>query len=239
MRGKLIILILVPFLLSGCVVSKKKYEAMVQERDLLDRQLSDARQENKGLRKELDQAMSDFETMKYELHRSNALKSDTVIALMGQTEALKKKTADLRNELSRTRRRFESQQATSAEREHELKELRSRVSELITDTASLQHALQMSKERQEKTREELNSLRNRYNELSASHSLTQDELAQTQEKVEMLEKQLVNKEQTLDNISKAFIELRKQMLSARSQQQPLNPNENEYINRIARLLGHY
>ena len=120
-----------------------------------------------------------------------------------------------------------------------MKELRSRVSELITDTASLQHALQMSKERQEKTREELNSLRNRYNELSASHSLTQDELAQTQEKVEMLEKQLVNKEQTLDNISKAFIELRKQMPSARSQQQPLNPNENEYINRIARLLGHY
>ena len=236
---KRLIWILLPLFLSGCVVSKKKYETMVDKRDHLEQQLSDSREENKKLRNELKTALSDFEAMKYELHKSNALKSDTVMTLMGEAETLKEETQRLQNELVNTRRRFESQQATSAQRENELDELKSRVNKLITDTASLNHALKMSKERQERTREELNQLRDKYNELSAEHSLTEDDLAQTREKISTLEQQLVEKEQTISNISEAFIELRKQLLSARSQGNPINPNENNNIDRIARLLGHY
>ncbi|MGM0375609.1 MAG: hypothetical protein ACQEQ0_02430 [Bacteroidota bacterium] len=231
--------ILLPLFLSGCVVSKKKYEAMVDKRDHLEQQLSDSREENKNLRNELEKALSDFESMKYELHKSNALKSDTVMALMEEAETLKNETESLQDELVRTRRKFESQQATSTERENELEKLNSRVNELITDTASLNHALEMSRERQERTREELNQLRDKYNDLSAEQSLKEDDLAKAREKISTLEDQLVEKEQTISNISEAFVELRKQLLSARSEGKPIDPNENKNIDRIARLLGHY
>ncbi len=236
---KQVIWILLPLFLTGCVVSKKKYEAMVDQRDHLEQQLVDSREENQNLRNKIEKALSDFESMKYELHKSNALKSDTIMALMKKAESLTKETERLQDKLVRTRRQFESQQATSAERKNELEELRSRVSKLITDTASLKHALEMSRERQEKTRDELNQLRDKYNGLVAEHSLSEDELEQAQEKISTLEQQLVEKEQTISNISDAFIELRKQLLSARSQGNPINPNENKNIDRIARLLGHY
>lgn len=239
MKRPVWIWILLPLFLSGCVVSKKKYEAMVDKRDHLEQQLSDSREENKNLKNELEKSLSDFESMKYELHKSNALKSDTVMALMEKAETLKNETENLQDELVRTRRKFESQQATSTERENELEKLDSRVNELITDTASLNHALEMSRERQERTREELTQLRDKYNHLSAEQSLKEDDLAKAREKISTLEDQLVEKEQTISNISEAFVELRKQLLSARSEGKPIDPNENKNIDRIARLLGHY
>ncbi|MFW6043243.1 MAG: hypothetical protein ACOCPW_02695 [Marinilabiliaceae bacterium] len=236
---KRLIWILLPLFLSGCVVSKKKYEAMVDRRDHLKQELSDSQKENKNLNNKLERALADFESMKYELHKSNALKSDTVMSLMEEAETLKGETERLQNELASTRRKFESQQATSSQRENELEDLKSRVNSLITDTASLNHALEMSEKRQERTGDELNKLQDKYNDRSAEHSLTKDDLDTAREKISTLEDQLVEKEQTISNISDAFIELRKQLLSARSEGTPIDPNENNNIERIARLLEHY
>lgn len=239
MARVLSISILSIFILSGCVVSKKKYEAMVSERNLLQNRLNDARRENKELQSDLEKAMADFETMKYELHKSNALKSDKVADLFAQSEELKEETASLKDELALIRRRYQSQQNTSIERANELQTLRKKVSDLTSDTASLHYSLEMSKERQENLRTQIRDVKERYNELAASYSGMKNELDQTSRKIEMLEGQLVDKTQSLSNISEAFIELRKQLLSAKSKGTPIDPNENKFVDKIARMLGHY
>ena len=227
------------FLLSGCVVSKKKYEAMESERNLLENQLNDARRENKNLQSDLDQSIADFESMNYELHKSNALKSDTVASLLAQSENLKETTTRLRDELALIKRRYKSQQNTSLERANELQSLRQKVTELTNDTATLRYSLEMNKERRETMSNQLKEVKEKYNDLASSYSGMKDEMEQNSRKIEMLEGQLIEKSQSLDHISDAFIELRKQMLSAKSKGTPINPNKNKNIDKIARLLGHY
>ncbi|PWE00079.1 hypothetical protein DDZ16_06895 [Marinilabilia rubra] len=227
------------FILSGCVVSKKKYEAMVSERNILQNSLNDARNENKALLSDLDQAMADFESMKYKLHKSNALKSDKVSDLFSQSEALKDETSKLKDELAHIKSRYKSQQNTSIERANELQTLRKKVTELTNDTVSLHYSLEMNKERQAKLKTQIKDVKERYNELAASYSGMKNELDQTSRKIEMLEGQLVEKSQSLRSVSEAFIELRKQLLSAKSKGTPIDPNKNKLIDKIARLLGHY
>lgn len=239
MKKILSISIISLFIFSGCVVSKKKYEAMVSERDLLENRLNDARRENKELQSDLDRALADFESMKYELHKSNALKSDKVADLFAQSEDLKQETARLKDELALLKKRYRSQQNTSIERVNELETLRKKVTQLTNDTASLKYSLEMNKERQEKLRTQIHDVNERYNELAASYSGMKNEMDQTSRKIEMLEGQLVEKSQSLSNISKAFIELRKQLLSAKSKGTPIDPNQNKVVDKIARLLGHY
>jgi chromosome segregation ATPase len=227
------------FLFSGCVVSKKKYEAMVGERDFLKNELNVTIKENKSLQNDIKKAIADFEKMKYELHQSNALKSDRVAELFASSEDLKKETKALKKELEETRRRFQNQQNTSIERVNELEILRSKVAKLTGDTASLQYSLRMSKERNSKIQEELREVKERYNQTAASNAETKNEMEKMSRKINMLEGQLVEKSQSLSKISDAFIELRKQLLSAKTNGAPIDPNKNKLVDKIARLLGHY
>ncbi len=232
MKRVILVWIVLLVFFSGCVVSKKKYETVVGERDLLERRLNETRSD-------LENAMTDFEAMKYELHKSNALKSDKVAELFAKSEECQEETQSLKKDLEETRKRYRSQQATSTENANELDQLRKRISQLAGDTASLQYSLSMSKARQVKLREEFSNLREKYNLLSGEHAETKNELEQTSRKISVLQNQLVEKTQTLSNVSDAFIELRKQLLSAKSGGTPIDPNQNKNIDRIARLLDHY
>lgn len=239
MKRIVLLWILLPLLASGCIVSKKKYEAMVDERDMLEQRLNKALDENKNLQGNLEKALTDFEAMKYELHESNALKSDKVAELMRESEVFKNETERLSQALEETRRRVRTQQTTSAERAKELEELRKRVSKLTSDTSRLQYALRMSEERKSKTREALTKVQDKYNAQMAALESAKSELEQSRIKLSTLEQQLVEKNQVLSGISEAFIELRKQMLSAKSNGTPIDPNQNSNVDKIARLLGHY
>lgn len=239
MKRIVLLWILLPALTSGCIVSKKKYEAMVDERDNLEQRLNKALDENKDLRGNLDKALADFETMKYEMHKSNALKSDKIAELITKSEGFKNETERLSQELEETRRKVRTHQTTSAEKASELEELRERVSKLTSDTSRLQYALRMSEERKSKTQEELKKVQDKYNALVADHESAKSELEQNRMKLSTLEQQLVEKNKLLSDISETFIELRKQMLTAKSNGTPIDPNQNRNIDKIARLLGHY
>ncbi len=239
MKRAISLLILISFLLSGCVVSRKKYEAMVSERDLLDEQLTETRTENRQLEVNLEDAIADFESMKYELHRSDALKSDKVSNLFAQTEELSEEVSALKKDLSDARNEYRSQQSTSMERAKKLESLESQVAHLRKDTASLKYSLQMSKERQNNVQKELHEVKEKYNMLVANNAQLKTNLEKSKQKITMLEGQLIEKNQSLKNVSEAFIELRKELLTAKSKGTAIDPNQNKIIDRIARLLDHY
>ncbi len=239
MKLKIIILIALPIIAAGCVVSKKKYNAMTAQKESLARRLSSEQAENKTLKKELESATADFETMKYELHKSDALKSDKVSDLMARSEALKDQVSELERDLMTARRQFQNQQESSLESASALEVLNKKIRALTSDTASMRFALNLTKERQQALQLELNTTKQQYREASAQATRLDREMAQQKQKLELLEQQLVDKTQTLQNISNSFIELRKALLSAKSAGNALDPNNNKLVDKIARLLGHY
>ncbi|WP_291858002.1 hypothetical protein [Marinilabilia sp.] len=233
------IFILISLVLPGCVVSKKKYEAMVGERDFLEKRLTETRDENRELEEQLRSAFADFESMKQELHRSDALKSDKVSTLFANTENLKEEVNNLKQDLADARSKYRSQQSTSVERANQLEELTSQLALLKKDTASLQYSLQMSKERQTNVQKELREVKEKYNNLAADRTLLKTDIEKSKAKIAMLEDQLSEKTRSLSNISDAFIELRKELLTAKSKGLAIDPNQSKIIDKIARLLGHY
>jgi chromosome segregation ATPase len=234
MKRLISILILICFALSGCVVSKKKYEAMVGERDFLEKRLTETREENRHLEAKLENAIADFESMKQELHHSDALKSDKVSDLFAQTEKLSKEVTTLEKDLADARNKFRSQQSTSLERVNQLELLTSQVAQLKNDTASLQYSLQMSKERQTNVQKELREIKDKYNNLAAGNAQLKSDMEASERKIALIEKT-----QSLSNVSEAFIVLRKELLTAKSNGTVIDPNQNKTIDKIARLLGHY
>jgi chromosome segregation ATPase len=239
MKRIISILILSSFVLTGCVVSKKKYEAMVGERDFLENRLTETREENRQLEAELESALADFETMKQELHQSDALKSDKVSDLFAQTEQLGEKVTTLKKDLADAHSKFRSQQSTSKERANQLETLISQIAQLKNDTSGLQYSLQMSKDRQTNVQQELREVKEKYNNLAAGNTQLKSDLKTSERKMAMHEGQLVEKTQSLSNVSEAFIELRKELLTAKSTGTAIDPNNNKIIDKIARLLGHY
>ncbi len=239
MDRKLLILILLPILASGCLVSKKKYNAMTTQKELLAKRLSNEQAENKSLREDLKSATADFETMKYELHKSDALKSDRVGELLAGSEALKNQVEELERELKNTRKQYQNQKATSQESATELDELNKKIRFLTADTANLRFTLNMTKERQEAMHLELNTTKQQYREAANSAAKVQKEMEQQKQKLVLMEQQLVSKTETLKNISESFIELRKTLLSAKASGTLIDPNNNKLVDKIARLLGHY
>ncbi len=239
MKQSILISILLSLIFSGCVVSKKKYEAMVSERDFLEKRLNESRSTNQSLEEKLARAIADFETMKQELHHSDALKSDKVSNLFAQTEKLHEQVNSLKEDLAEAKSKYRSQQNTSMARADQLEELTGQVAKLKNDTAALQYSLKMSKERQVNLQQELREVKERYNDLAAGRAQLKADLEKAERKVALLEGQLVEKTESLSNISQSFIELRKQLLTAKSNGKAIDPNQNKTIDKIARLLGHY
>ncbi len=239
MKRKIIILIALPLIASGCLVSKKKYNAMTAQKESLAKRLSSEQTENKALKKELESATADFETMNYELHKSDALKSDKVSDLMAQSEAFQEKVSELERDLVSARRQFQNQKESSIESASALEALNKKIRALASDTASMRYTLHLTKERQQALQLELNTTKQQYREASAQATRLDGETAQQKQKLDLLEQQLVDKTQTLQNISDSFIELRKALLSARAAGNALDPNNNKMVDKIARLLGHY
>ncbi|SMO38450.1 hypothetical protein SAMN06265379_101410 [Saccharicrinis carchari] len=229
---KFILLAISTLLLSSCVVSKKKYEASLADRSKLRRELN-------SLQKALQTNISAFETMKNELHRSNALKSDEMSELFLRVTQLTDANKTLENKLSQTVTMYQSQKQTSQSTAEELKTLRANNIALKRDTASIKYALQLSKERFAKLENELNIQKNKYSKLISDKRKLTTEMEADKQKLALFEQQLVRNKEKMEAISKALIELRKEMLSSKTANTSIDPNKNKHIDRMARELGHY
>ena len=239
MLHKIFLLIVPVFLLSGCVVSKKKYEALLSEKNSISEQLKDKEDENKKLESDLESAVTDYENMKYKLSRSNAIKSDDISDIMIQTTALQDKVDELTAELNKMKSDLKYNKNSYQKTSEDLQKTKTQLLSLQKDTAGLHYSIKLARDRNDMLTKELSATKQKYNDLYADYSLMQDKIGNKDIQLKSLEKQLIAQKQTIEEISKNFIKLRKQLLEAESSNKPINPNKNAYIDKIAKLLGHY
>ncbi len=239
MLHKIFLLIVPVFLLSGCVVSKKKYEALLSEKNSISDQLKDKKAENKKLESDLKSAVADYEDMKYKLSRSNAIKSDDISDIMIQATALQDKVDELTAELNKMKSDLKYNKNSYQKTSEDLQKTKTQLLSLQKDTAGLHYSIKLARDRNDMLTKELSATKQKYNDLYADYSLMQDKIGNKDIQLKSLEKQLIAQKQTIEEISKNFIKLRKQLLEAESSNKPINPNKNAYIDKIAKLLGHY
>ncbi len=240
MKSKLIILCLaVLFLNNSCIVSKKKYNAALLENSSLNNKLNIALEENNKLDGIIKNITADFEKMKNELHLSNAVKSDEMSDLLLKVTQLSDLNSTLKSELDETKKMYRTQKATSQSVTGELEDLKQSNTILKRDTARIKYALELSKERFNQLEKELKLQKEKLSKsLSNNQSLSQ-EMTINKQKLSAFEQQLIKNKEVLESISKEFIELRKELLTAKSENRSLDPNKNKHIDNIARELGHY
>lgn len=230
---------LVFFILSGCVVSKKKYDALMLEKNQLSGQLDDKRTENEKLSSDLKSAISDYESMRYNLKKSNALMSDEVSDLMIKVTELQTQSEALNTQLKETLSAYKSNQQSGLQTSQALEKAQKQLAQLKRDTAGLHYSIKLAKERNNLIRKELSTSKEQLGNSHQKLKTIQEQAVKDQNKLAALEQHLIAQKETVESISKSFIALRKQLLSAKSNNEAIDPNKNNHIDRIARLLGHY
>lgn len=239
MLRKFFVLVSLALLFNACVVSKKKYDALMLEKNDLSTQLSDQQKENESLQSNLDHALSDFETLKSDFGKSNALRSDEIADLMVKVTELADETEELNGKLQDAVGKFKAKEKASYMAEDELKATMLLLSALKRDTASLNYSLVQAKKRSVSLQQELMDSKKKLSESNKKQYETTKAMDAQTQSVKEMEQKLVKNQQKLSEISKVFIELRKEMLTAKSNNKAIDPNKNGSVNKIAKLLGHY
>nr|WP_321451018.1 hypothetical protein [uncultured Carboxylicivirga sp.] len=239
MIKNIFILLAVGILFNSCVVSKKKYDSLLFEKNDLADQLTEQKKENKELQGDLNQAIKDFEEVKTDFGNSNSLRSDEIADLMIKVTQLEDESTELNQKLKETLGKFKAKEKAGYLAEEELKETLQAITALKRDTASLQYTIKMAKQRSETLQQELATTKTKLSDSNSKrYELSKTVEAQTTE-VKNMEKRLIKSQQNLSEISDAFIALRKELLTAKSNNKAIDPNQDKYINKIAKLLGHY
>lgn len=239
MNKALFILLALTVTMSSCVVSKKKYDALLSENGQLNKELKDKTKESQNLQVNLENAISDYESMKGDFNKSNALKSDEISDLMIMVTQLKDESEKLSNKLDETVGKFKAKEADSYMATEELTKTIKTVTTLKRDTASLNYSLQLAKKRNKMLQDELRTAETKASESGIKRVEIQKQLEAQSAELKNMELKLVKSQQNMTDISKAFIDLRKELLKAKSSNAPIDPNANKQIDKIAKLLGHY
>ncbi len=231
--GKILYYIATIILIStGCVVSKKKYEASVTKQMRLQKELKD-------LKNKFDKNISDFEVMKNQLHRSNAALSDSINNAYVYCKKLESDKEKLNKTITKTKELYSSQKKNYNVTSQRLNDLKNQIKKLQLELASIKYALKLSEERYGKLESSLKANEDNYNRLVAKFNNKSKEAKAFETKFNASNQELIIYKAKIEEISKALIALRKQMLSAKSSKKVIDPNKNKYIDIIAKQLGHY
>lgn len=230
--------IIVFLTLTGCV-SKKKYVAMESLKEQYLKQSVSLQKENEKLQKMVESGERDFELMKQDLHYNNAKKDEDLMALNQKIKELENSFSRAQSELSRTRDLYKDQQYYNTQASNEIIRLEFAVEQLKRDTVSLNYSLKMVRDKnielQQKINERVAMINDKIND---NNQLKTDLLAQ-EKKVLQLEDELALQKKKIDDISEAFIELRKEMLRAKAANTIVDPSVDPNVSKIGKLLEHY
>jgi chromosome segregation ATPase len=158
---------------------------------------------------------------------------------MRQSTAFQEKIDELNKQLNDIQSDFKYNKQSAQKISEQLQTAKRHLIALQRDTASLRYSIKLAKERNEMVQKEYSESREKYNTLYTDYSNVKGEVQKNEVQLKSLEEQLISQKETIESISKAFISLRKQLLTAKSNNKPLDPNKSSDINKIAKLLGHY
>lgn len=225
--------------LSSCVVSKKKYDALLLEKNQLSDDLDKKSAESQQLKVNLENTIADYERMKDDFGKSNALKSDEISDLMIRVTQLKDESEEISNKLNETISKFKAKEADSYMTNEELNNALKAVTVLKRDTASLNYSLKLAKERNKLLQDELKASQEKVSASGLQRVELQKQLDLQSAQLKDMERQLIKSQQNISEISTAFVELRKAMLKAKGSNTPIDPNKSKEVDKVAKLLGHY
>ena len=208
-------------------------------KDQYFKQSTALQKENETLKNKLESSERDFELMKQDLHYSNAKKDEDLLALSQKVKELENSFSRAQTELSRTRDLYKDQQFYNTQASNEIIRLEFAVEQLKRDTVSLNYSLKMVREKNSELQVKINERLALINEKINDNNQLKTELAGQEAKVLSLEAELALQKSKLDDISNAFIELRKEMLRAKAANTIIDPSVDPNVSKIGKLLEHY
>ncbi len=156
-----------------------------------------------------------------------------------QTTAFQEKIDELNTKLNNIQSDFKYNKQSALKTSEQLQKMKRQLIQLQRDTASLHYSIKLAKNRNELVQKEFAETNDKYNTLYSDYSNLNKDAQKKDIQLKTLEEQLINQKETIESISKTFISLRKQLLTAKSNNTPIDPNKSSDIDKIAKLLGHY
>lgn len=233
------LLIITSLLLFNSCVSKKKFIEMQSDRDKYKSQTNELLGENGKLKKDLNQAETEFETMKNELHASTAVKDDLIDELSQKVTSLETNTSNLEKRLSNTMNMFQKEQFTATQKNSSIASLELQIEQLKRDTISLNYSMKLARARMDKLKEEIDLKTDRINDRNIQIGDLRSQIKVKEANYTSLQKKLDEQKANLASVGSSFIELRKELLRAKTSGQPIDPNSNGTISKISKALGQY
>lgn len=212
---------------------------MQDDRDKYRSQTNELLGENSKLKKDLNQAEKEFEVMKNELHASTAVKDDMIDELSQKVSSLEANTLDLQKRLSNTMNMFQQEQFTASQQNSSIASLELQVEQLKRDTVSLNYSMKLARQRMDKLQEEISLKTDRINDRNIQIGDLKSQLKVKEAEYAALQQKLNTQKANMSEVSQSFIELRKEMLRAKTSGKPIDPNANSSVSKISKALGQF
>lgn len=212
---------------------------MVDAKEKYQEEANRANAENASLRSDLTQAENDFKQMKDFMMGSDAKKNDKLTKLEADLKVVEDSYGLLQEDLNKTKNLFKDQRYFNAKASSEIARLEIEVKQMARDTASLNYSMRLLQQRADEYK---NSAQQRTDQVNAKNLEINTLKGTVQEKetsISQLEGAIATQKEKISAINEAFVALRKQLVIAKSDNKPLDPNSNSNIDKISKSLGHY
>lgn len=238
MKLRFILPVLAIMVLMSSCVSKKTFLSMqdsyIQQADSLVSVTED-------LNTQLSSGETDFESTKQDFMINDASKNDQIASLENQLKELQSGFDEITRTLSDTKDMYNTTQSEKDQASFQMARMNSDLVKLRQDTVSLNYAIEIERRKASSLQTSLDQQKKKN---SSDVNLHKTEIAnlmkdsKTSElKMKELERQLTLKQKQIDNINTGFVALRKDLLRAKSQGEPVDPNKNANISKIATAIG--
>lgn len=231
-------LLFVTLILTSCV-SKKKYLEMVDAKEKFEEEANRANAENASLKSDLTQAEKDFKLMKDFMFGADAKKNDELAKVEQQLQVVEDSYNLLQEDLNKTKNLFKDQRYFNAKASSEIARLEIEVKQMARDTASLNYSLKLLQQRADEYKNSAQQRAEQVNSKNLEISSLKGSVEERESSIAQLEQDIKTQQDKINAINDAFINLRKQLVIAKSDNKPLDPNSNQNVDKISKNLGHY
>ncbi len=225
-------------ILASCV-SKKKYTEMMNAKEKFEEEASRANAENASLKADLTQAEQDFKQLKDFMMGADAHKNDELAKVEQQLKVVEDSYRLLQEDLNKTKNLFKDQRYFNAKASSEIARLEIEVKQMARDTASLNYSLKLLQQRADEYKQSAQQRTDQVNAKNLEINTLKGSVKEKDTSIAQLQQDIKAQQEKMGAINDAFINLRKQMVIAKSDNKPLDPNANTNVDKISKTLGHY
>lgn len=185
----------------------------------------------------------DFESTKQDFLVNDAAKNDKIATLESQLKDLQIGFDEVTSTLDNTKDLYKTTQGEKEKASGQLARMNSELVKLRQDTVSLNYALTLQQRKSATLQSSLDQQISKYtgdvSKYRADVTAAKKDVETSRLKTKELERQVTLKEKQITEINTAFVALRKDLLRAKSQGTPIDPNSNSSVSKLAKSLGQY